>query len=178
VKSIANYISISRIFFALSLAFVKPLSFAFVAIYLICGISDILDGYIARKTNTTSKLGSQLDSVADLIMVVVLIIILSPIISLTTQTIVWIAIIAIIRTVSILVVLIKYRTVEILHTYGNKITGLSLFVFPLSLEFFQSDVLIDVICMIASISALEELYIHLTSTKLQTNTKNIFIKSH
>lgn len=176
MKSIANYISISRIFFALSLTFAKPFSISFAAIYLICGVSDILDGYIARKTNTTSKLGARLDSIADLIMVVVLIIILAPLISLTIQIIAWIVIIAIIRAGSMMVVFIKYSTFAILHTYGNKITGLMLFIFPLSLDLFQSNALIDLICMVASISAIEELYIHLTSTKLQTDTKSIFIK--
>lgn len=48
MKSIANYISIARIFLALTLALTKPLSIAFFTIYLVCGISDFFDGYIAR----------------------------------------------------------------------------------------------------------------------------------
>ena len=51
-------------------------------------VSDDLDGYIARKTETASKLGEKLDSVADLIMVVVLTIVLYPIINPTVQIIV------------------------------------------------------------------------------------------
>ena len=176
MKSIANYISIARVFLALTLALVKPLSLAFFAIYLSCGISDILDGYIARKTNTASKLGEKLDSFADLIMVAILIIVLYPIIDLTVQVIVWIVIIGIIRAVSTMVVFVKYRTLGILHTYGNKITGLVLFVFPLSLAFVQSDVLMNIICMVASISAIEELFIHLSSNELRTNQKSIFAK--
>lgn len=176
MKSIANYISITRIFISFILALTKPLSISFIVIYLFCGISDAFDGYIARKTNTTSKLGEKLDSIADLIMVVVLMILLYPIINLTTQTIVWIVIIGMIRAVSIIVAYIKYKTFSILHTYGNKITGLLLFIFPLSLRFVQSDVLIYVICLVASISALEELFIHLVSNELESNKKSIFQK--
>ena len=181
MKSIANYISTSRIFLSLTLAFTKPLSIAFFVIYLVCGISDVFDGYIARKTNTASKLGEKLDSAADLIMVMVLMIVLypiiNPIINSTVQIVVWIVIIGIIRSVSMLVVFVKYKNFEILHTYGNKITGLVLFAFPLSLAFVQSDVLMMyIICVVASISAIEELFLHLSSKEFRANKKSIFAK--
>ena len=76
MKSVANYISISRIVISLALLITKPLSPIFLFIYLIIGLSDILDGYIARKTCSTSKLGEKLDSMADMIFDVILIIIL------------------------------------------------------------------------------------------------------
>lgn len=177
VKSIANCISIVRIFLSLTLALVKPLSITFFTIYFLCGISDIFDGYIARKTNTTSKLGEKLDSAADLIMIVVLMIVLYPLINLTVQIIVWIIIIVIIRAVSMMVVFVKYKTFAILHTYGNKITGLVLFIFfPLSLAFVKSNVLMYIICVVASFSAIEELFIHLLSNELRANKKSIFSK--
>lgn len=176
MKSIANYISILRIVLSLTLAFVKPLSIVFFVIYLVCGISDFFDGYIARKTNTASKLGEKLDSIADLIMDVVLLIVLYPIINPTVPIIVWVIIIGIIRAVSIIVVFVKYKTFGMLHTYGNKFTGLLLFVFPLSLAFVQLDIMVYIICVVASISAIEELFIDLSSNELQANKKSIFIK--
>ncbi|MBU3191867.1 CDP-alcohol phosphatidyltransferase family protein [Clostridium bowmanii] len=174
MKSIANYISISRAFLAPALALTKPLSITFFVIYLICGISDVFDGYIARKTNTTSQLGEKLDSVADLIMIMILIIVLYPIINLTVKIIVWVVIIGIIRVVSIIVVFVKYKTFGILHTYGNKITGIILFTFPISLTFIPLDVLIYMICVVASISAIEELFIHLSSNEFRANKKSLF----
>ena len=176
VKSIANYISIARIFLALTLALTKPLSIAFFAIYLVCGISDIFDGYIARKTDSISKLGEKLDSIADLVMVVVLIAILYPIINPNLFIIGWIVIIGIIRAVSMIAVFIKYKTFAIFHTYGNKITGIMLLVFTLSIGFVESDVLIYTICMVASISAIEELFIHISSNELLTHKKSILAK--
>ena len=176
VKSIANLLSIARIFLSLTLALAKPLSIAFFVIYVVCGISDIFDGYIARKMNTTSKLGEKLDSIADLIMIMILIIVLYPIINLTVQIIIWIVTIGIIRAISVMVVFVKHKTFAILHTYGNKITGLVLFTFPVSLAFDQSDVMIYIICVVASISAIEELFIHLSSSELRANKKSIFIK--
>ncbi len=176
MKSIANYISIMRIVLSLTLALTQPLSTIFSILYIICGISDALDGYIARKTNTTSKLGAKLDSIADLVMVVVLVIVLYPLINLKVHIIFWIFIIAIIRIISIILVFIKYRTFQILHTYGNRITGLVLFIFPLSLTFVQLDMMLYIICIIANISAIEELLIHISSAELQANRKNLFLK--
>ena len=42
----------------------KPLSTLFLTIYVLTGISDVLDGAIARKYTTTSELGAKLDSIA------------------------------------------------------------------------------------------------------------------
>ncbi len=176
MKTTANILSIVRIILALALFWVRPLSVLFYAIYLICVISDVLDGYVARKTHTESNLGEKLDSVSDLIMFVVLTIILFPLINLTTQIIIWIVIIGLIRAVSMMVVLVKYKTFAILHTYGNKITGLVLAAFPLSLAFIQLEALMYIICVIASISAIEEFFIHLSSNELRANKKSIFEK--
>ncbi|WP_258280631.1 hypothetical protein [Clostridium sp. CM027] len=68
----------------------------------------------------------------------------------------------------------KYKTFASLHTYGNKITGLVLFIFPILLPFVHTTVLMYIICAVVSISAIEELIIQLTSSQLQLNKQSIF----
>ncbi|GMQ64658.1 CDP-alcohol phosphatidyltransferase family protein [Vallitalea maricola] len=174
MKTLANYISIARIFLVLTLVLIKPLSTAFFVVYILCGISDIFDGYIARKTETTSKLGEKLDPAADLIMVLILFFILYPFINITVQIFVWIVIIGIIRVASMITVFVKFKTFGVLHTLGNKITGLMLFVFTLLLTTIKLDVLMYALCIIANISAIEEFVIHLLSNELRTNRKSLF----
>lgn len=176
MKSIANKISIGRIILVLTLLLTKPFSIAFYVIYLICGISDVFDGYLARKTDTTTRLGEKLDSVADLMMVVILTIVIYPNLKLSFQIIAWIVIIGTIRAISIIVVFFKYKTFQILHTYANKISGFLLFLFPMSFALGQSDLLMYIICLVASISSLEELLIHLLAKELRSNKKSLFIK--
>jgi CDP-diacylglycerol--glycerol-3-phosphate 3-phosphatidyltransferase len=171
MKWIANVISIARIFLILTLFLIRPLSVGFFVIYIICGISDMLDGYVARKLGTQSKFGEKLDSAADLIMVTVLIIILYPIINMPLTITYWIVGIVIIRILSMIIVFIKYKTFGILHTIGNKVTGLMLFLFPIII---QSEVLIYLLCITASISAIEELFIHILSKEFNGNQKSIF----
>ncbi|WP_083985505.1 CDP-alcohol phosphatidyltransferase family protein [Clostridium ragsdalei] len=173
LRLIANYISLLRIFLAIMMLFVRPLSGPFFIIFVACQITDVLDGYAARKTHTTSKLGDNLDSIGDFIMILVLIIVLYPVIKLTIRIIIWVFIIAIIKIISMIVIFIKYKTFEMLHTYGNKFTGFILFAFIISLAFVQSNMIMYIVCTIASISASEELLINLFSSELQINRKSI-----
>mgnify|MGYP001594662464 CR=1 FL=1 len=176
IKTIPNCISFSRIILSLILIFVKPLSIAFYVIYILCGFSDVLDGFIARKTKTTSTLGAKLDSLADMIMAFVLLFILYPIVNPSTKIILWIISIAIIRLASMLVALKKYKTFASIHTCGNKLTGIVLFIFPILLPYIHTGVLMFILCTVASISAIEELLMQLTSSQLQLNKQSIFEK--
>ncbi|MDT3427492.1 CDP-diacylglycerol--glycerol-3-phosphate 3-phosphatidyltransferase [Paenibacillus forsythiae] len=178
MKAIPNLISCSRIIFSIILIFVQPLSSAFYIIYILCGLSDMIDGFIARKTGTTSKLGAKLDSLADLIMTAVLLVMLYPILSPGTEIGIWIILIGAIRLVAAAIALKKYKTFAMLHTYGNKITGLVVFLFPIMLPYLHTTVLMYIICAVASVSALEELIIQLTSSELQVNRPSIFTDRH
>lgn len=67
----ANIITCIRIIFSLLLTLCPPLSVTFYALYIIAGLSDMIDGIVARKTNSVSEFGSQLDTAADFILIVV-----------------------------------------------------------------------------------------------------------
>lgn len=175
MKAIPNLLSISRIIFSVILIFIKPLSIAFFAIYIICGFSDIMDGYIARNMGTQSRAGEKIDSLADLVMITVLLIVLYPIVSPAAKIFIWVILIGFIRLLSAIIALIKYRTFAMIHTYGNKITGLLLFIFPLMLPFINTNALIYIICAFATITSVEEFIIQVTSSKLNANRKSIFL---
>lgn len=50
----------------------------FFVVYTMCCLSDVLDGYVARKTKTTSKCGEGLDSVADFVFIAILLVVFIP----------------------------------------------------------------------------------------------------
>ena len=73
----ANYITFSRILLILPvlvLASPEPSLANWVALilFMIAGITDYLDGYLARKTNTTSSLGALLDLLADKLLIIII----------------------------------------------------------------------------------------------------------
>ncbi|MFZ5353133.1 MAG: CDP-alcohol phosphatidyltransferase family protein [Bacillota bacterium] len=176
MKAIPNCISIVRIMLSLVLIFLKPLSAAFYSVYIICGLSDMIDGFIARKTGTSSRLGARLDSIADLIMTGVLLFILYPVVKLTSEAVIWIILIALVRLASMIVALKRFKTFAVLHTYGNKLTGILIFIFPILLPFKKLDLLMYIICFVASVSAIEELIIQLTSRQLNLDRQSILFK--
>ena len=176
MKSIPNVMSILRMLLSIALLFLKPFTLLFWILYSLCGFSDIVDGYIARKTNSTSRLGSLLDSIGDIMFMGSAIIVFFPVIYIPIKIWIWIMGIFFIRIISMLVVFQKYHTFAMLHTYANKLTGLMLFCFPYLYNFTNTNIIGYLICGIASIAAVEELIIHIVSRELSRDIVGIFSK--
>lgn len=177
IKYIPNGISFLKILLSLILPFIKPLSPLFILIYIICGICDFLDGFLARKYNVTSQTGAKLDSIGDFILIFVMAVILLPIIKLSLLIVGLIIIVAIIRLCSIVIVIRKYRQVVLgLHTYANKVTGIVLFIYPISIYFNDKQSIELLICLIAFFSSIDELLINISSKKLRLDEKCFFIQ--
>lgn len=174
MKNIPNLITITRILGTAVLLVIEPFSGQFLIIYFLCGISDILDGVIARKMNVVSKKGQILDSIADLFMVAALLFKFVPSFQLPLWGICWIIIIAAIRLASLGIGFIRYRQLAFLHTYGNKAAGITLFCFPFLYLWLGLHTTTILVCSIASISAVEELIINIISKRLWRDVKSIF----
>ncbi|WP_455537758.1 CDP-alcohol phosphatidyltransferase family protein [Terrisporobacter sp.] len=174
IKYIPNLITCFRIFASLILFTTEPFSELFYLIYFLCGVSDVLDGYIARKTNSTSKLGQVLDSIGDMIFIFVVFTMILPILKFPFWILLWIGLIFIIRTMSLLIGFIKYNSLASLHTYANKFAGLALFFFPFLYDLSGLLISTYITCTIANISALEELIINIKSKNLNRDIKFLF----
>ena len=174
IKNLPNVITTLRIIFSPILLFINPLTPLFLLIYIILGFSDVLDGYLARTSKVTSRLGATLDSFADAMFFVVLLVVFMPRVKLPLEIFAWVIGIAFVRFGSLAIGFYKYHAFAFLHTYANKITGLLLFCFPLL--YFSTGIKTTslIICICASISAIEELLVNLFSKKLALNIKSIF----
>ena len=131
MKKTANYITAGRIGLALALLFIQPLTVPFYAVYILCGLSDMADGFIARKTHTESVFGAKLDSIADFVFVITALVRILPVINIPMWLIMWIGLIMLIKFANILVGYICQKKLVMLHTTANKITGFMLFILPL-----------------------------------------------
>ena len=156
MKNVPNYISISRIITATVLLIPKTFSITFYMIYIYCGLSDMLDGILARKYKVTSQFGDKIDSIADMIFVFVSILKIIPFIEIPIVIYIWIIIIVLIKIFNIILGYIKYKKLTLLHTVANKVTGLVLFIIPLIIGFIDIKILESLICGIATFSAIQE----------------------
>ncbi|MEE1342414.1 MAG: CDP-alcohol phosphatidyltransferase family protein [Lachnospiraceae bacterium] len=113
----------------------KPFSVIFDVLYIYCGISDMVDGFIARKTHTESKIGEILDSIADLMFVVICLSKILPVLHISTWLWIWIFLIAIIKCINLIWGYVCQHKIVFLHTKANKVTGFLLFLLPLFIPF-------------------------------------------
>lgn len=128
IKYIPNAITLSRIILTASLIFITPLSSASMIIFVLAGMTDMVDGAIARRVKgAQSELGAELDSIADMFMVIVAVFFILPAMNLWPQL--WYFIMAALafKLLSAVPGLIKHRKVFFLHTISNKILALILF---------------------------------------------------
>lgn len=168
---IPNMITCLRIVLSCFLLLLSIDSSGFIIVYLICGSTDVIDGYLARKWNVSSKMGAALDSIADVILVAVIFIMFIPNLKWETWMILWILIILGIRISSIMIGLVKFHSIALLHTYANKFTGFLLFFLPLFLIMIGMTGAMVVIGIPASISSVEEMIIMIREKTLDRDHK-------
>ncbi len=154
----ANFITGFRAVCAIVLLSVRTFSVPFYVVYATAGISDMLDGFIARKTKTASTFGAKTDGIADFILTAVCLVKILPCIRIPDWLSVWIAGIALIKCANYLSGTFS-RKQYMLHTIANKTTGLLLFLTPffvnrIALPFFAIP-----ICTVATFAAAQEGYL-------------------
>ncbi len=160
LKQVANAITSCRILCSLLLLIFDLFSIGFYITYILCGFSDMIDGSIARKTNSVSEFGSKFDTVADLVFVAVSMIKLLPTIYAPKWLLVWIVVIGVIRTINIIWGYVYNKKFISMHTKMNKIAGLLLFLLPLTLSYVELGYSLIAVCSIATVASIQEgLYI-------------------
>ena len=152
----ANAITIFRMAASIVLLFCPVFSPAFYVFYIMAGLSDMLDGFVARKTNTVSKFGAKLDTIADYVFVIVCLIKLLPVIRIPIWMYVWIGIITLIKVVNIASGFAVQKTFISVHSAMNKATGVLLFLLPLTIPVLPLKYSAIVVCAIATFAAIQE----------------------
>ena len=156
-KYIANIVTSVRILGSVCMLCSSVFSSLFYSAYLLCGFTDMIDGTIARKTNSVTSFGSHLDSIADLIFLTAASIKVLPAIYIPYWLWCCILIVFIMKITSIIWRYILVQQLRIEHTRINKLTGFLLFLFPLSFPFVEIEYSAGIVCTVAFLSAIQEL---------------------
>lgn len=138
-KYLANLITSLRIVGTVVLIFLDAdfkLTSPFMIVYLLCGFTDILDGFVARITKTTSDFGSKLDTVSDILFYLVSVLKFRVFETFKEYNLLtYLMVVIVIRLLCYLYVALKHNDLESRHTIFNKITGFLVFLFPLMKNF-------------------------------------------
>jgi len=149
-----NIISSLRIVGSLGLPLCDVTGVVFWIIYGLCGISDIADGWLARKLRCVTKKGALLDSLADICFVACLCPLLLPILELPQWLWLWAGVIVAIKVVNQLLALVMYGRCCFPHTLANKWAGFLLFIaVPMKV---WSIIPISIAAFVATFAAIQE----------------------
>ena len=177
-RHLPNMISLLRLILSVILIPIMSIHVPFIIVYITIGITDVLDGLIARKLGYESYFGAKLDSIADFVFYSILVFIFirlhSSMLEVTHQ--VALIVIIAIRLINMLLTKLKHKKVIFIHTLANKISGVIVFLLPMVVLFTQHIIVVWIVLIIVFISAMEELLINIRYTEIDLNRKSIFFK--
>jgi CDP-diacylglycerol--glycerol-3-phosphate 3-phosphatidyltransferase len=175
VITFPNILSISRIILSPIIFFTNDNKFVLFFVLIIIGFTDVLDGYIARKYKKQTIIGSWLDSVSDFVFYILLVI----------YTIIfefdmiirikyYVIIISGLKLLTVIISIFKYKKLGFLHTFGNKFTGIMLFIGFCIYILLENRIFIYIGLIISIISSMEEIIITIIENKYEENIKGIW----
>lgn len=175
IKSVPNILSILRIIVSVSIFFAEGNTVLLLMVIALIGITDLLDGYIARKYKAVSDLGARLDSLADVVFFVSIVVyfVLYESDVITHYAYFFIAIFAV-RIGTLVISYVKNKRLYYLHTIGNKVTGVSIFIM-IFLFFLLGFKELFYICLVLSLfSSIEEMLIMLLGKAPDPDVRSLF----
>ena len=154
MKHLPNSLSLLRMVGAVALLLSDVSGVLFGVLYIVCGLSDIADGWLARKLKCVTRTGAWLDSVADICFVACCAWKLLPILELPQWLWLWAGVIVAIKVVNQLSAVWVHGRFCFPHTLANKWAGFLLFIAaPMT---FWSIIPISIAAFVATFAAIHE----------------------
>jgi CDP-diacylglycerol--glycerol-3-phosphate 3-phosphatidyltransferase len=156
--------------------FTTPLSWWFYIIYTYCGLTDVVDGIVARRTHTESSMGAKLDSIADMVLLIVILYKLGPMLWSSVSVWIWYftILIGLIRISAYVIGAVKFHQFASLHLISNKATGLVLFFVPYLILIMDMNIVMFLLMIVAMLSSLEEVLCEIKAEEFNPNLKSYF----
>ena len=174
MKYVPNTLSTLRILLAASLFLIPALTPLFLIVYTAAGVTDLIDGPIARKFNVTSKLGANLDGIADYFFVAAALITIVPVLDFNTRSIALVIGFIILKVIGMIVGYIHYRQLMMMHTYASKTGAMFALLFPLILQTgLGENTIMIFLGIVVYMFLLEEIAINIVMPKPKRDIKGI-----
>jgi phosphatidylglycerophosphate synthase len=146
----------------------------------VAGITDVLDGPVARITGRSTRFGSQLDSIADILLMASIFwwfVLLRP--AFFTENAIPLVVWAVIGIAAIAVTLVKFGRVGNLHLYSSKLAGVLGYVFAVWVFVFgsYSPLFFGIAIGAAIVGATETLLVAMTRDQVSERIGSILIRS-
>ena len=170
-KRIPNALTLLRAAAATALFFVPVSSAPFLALYALCGLTDVADGRLARRLHAESAFGAALDSAADLLFALAVAVRFLPAAALPGWALACIAGVALLRLLSLCVCRARFGAFALLHTALNRAAGLTVFLCVPLYTLLPHTPLLIAACAVSGVSAVEELLLLLSMPYLDRDRR-------
>jgi len=181
--NLPNLLSMSRgllmpvLFFMVFRLDTMNMKIAFVVLYIFVGLTDALDGYFARKYDICSKLGSELDSYADILYylgsaVFVYVLAKDALMSSMPFFIFTLSMFAL----EIIVSTMKFKKPLFLHTWLSKFSALWVFVTVILSVFVNIDTILMITILLYGISFVENVIIFYLKGEVEPDYKGLIFE--
>ena len=184
LKTIPNMLSISRLILipamlipAYYIENEPQARFVFLIMFIIIGVTDKLDGTLARYLNQTTALGAKLDTIADMVFYPLIALWLyrfeSGVVGEWWNLVYFLLVLYFLKMIT---GKIKFGYVPAFHTIGAKTFSASLYFFMIAaiLDPVLAKSIFPVLCVIGYINQMEETYILLTRDSVDENIRSVF----
>ena len=135
-------------------------SLLFYILYFLCGLTDMLDGFAARKLGVQTRHGAVFDSAADVIFAFCTALKLILCVKFERYVLLAAAFICIVKLFSFIYVHFCLKKNMILHTVPNKAAGFLVFVTVPLLNTGLKDIFVIITCIFSLYAAFYELYLN------------------
>ena len=156
----ANLLTSIRIACGLLLLLFPAFSGWYYLLYLTGGLTDAIDGTVARKLGQETDFGAKYDTAADFIFAVAVLIRIMSAVHFPSWLLIWICLIFAVKVAGLLLGLLRYRRLVAVHSALNKVCGVAVFLPPLFIGgdyAWQAKALILIlVCLLASVAAIDE----------------------
>lgn len=179
LKYLPNALTIIRIVCCIPLIFLPPFGIHCIVFYIIAGVTDMIDGPLARRIkDAKSELGAVLDSIADMLLVIIAIVFMMPAMDIFSWLFPAYIIGLTFKIGSGFVGYFRHKEMVLLHTYSNKALALFLFIIPILYYFFGESLALNIyiifVLVCIFVITTEEILINLLLIKPSRNIKSIF----
>jgi len=178
LRYIPNALSLSRILLAIVLLFLAKERAVFLSVYAVAGLTDMLDGLLARKFGWQSEVGSKFDGFADAVWIFSMMAVIFLVLKITFAPYIYIALAVIlaVRAANLIFTRSKFKQWGVLHSSLVRASGIPLFlIVPYCVWTHKgpSALLLAALCVVL-LSVLEETLLLAMMDEYDMNIKSIF----
>ena len=179
MKYIPNILSFSRIPLSLAMLFLTGHPAAFLIVYAVAGLTDVLDGFLARRMGWETAFGAKLDGFADIAFMLAMLGVvfgeMRGVLRFKPYLIAGVAVVAALKLVNLCFTKRKFNQWSTMHTLANKYTAVPFYCIVPYCVWFQTAPNALIMMFLATVFAanLEETWILARSITYDMNTKSI-----